>query len=149
MTTPSWSEWLRAQLDEREWRNADLVNRSQNTIKADRVSKWLNGKETPSYRLAIVTANTLGVERAEALTAAGFGDEVPAADAPPPVTLETASDADLLRELLRRIESGNPDVLRGPIATVTPIRRVEDLPAEEFAADADHPVEQTLDPDDE
>ncbi|WP_156316512.1 hypothetical protein [Leucobacter japonicus] len=72
MTENTWSDWLRAQLTERAWKQADLVRESEGHIKADRVSKWLAGKESPSHKLATVTANALGVSRDEALIAAGF-----------------------------------------------------------------------------
>lgn len=53
---------------------AELVRQSEGHIKADRVSKWLSGKEKPSHKFAIIVANTLGKEHSEALRAAGFTD---------------------------------------------------------------------------
>lgn len=64
--------WLQERLDERGWRQADLVNYSEGSIKRDRVSKWINGKEKPSYRYAVIVANTLGVDQSGALEVAGF-----------------------------------------------------------------------------
>ncbi|WP_141881356.1 helix-turn-helix domain-containing protein [Homoserinimonas aerilata] len=72
-----WAEWLQEMLDSKRWRQADLVNNSHGTVKRDRASKWLSGKESPSYRNAIVVANTLNVSHSSALRAAGFeSDEI-------------------------------------------------------------------------
>ncbi|MBE7953580.1 hypothetical protein ILP86_04500 [Microbacterium sp. R1] len=71
----SWGAWLATKLDEREWRQADLVRESGGLIKRDRASKWLSGNERPSHRLAIVVANTLDLPHEEALEAAGFTAE--------------------------------------------------------------------------
>jgi len=70
-----WSKWLQEKLDERGWRQADLVNNSEGHIKRDRASKWVRGVETPTWRMAKVAANTLGVPQSEALRAAGFENE--------------------------------------------------------------------------
>ena len=70
----TWSDWLRQQLDARQWPQAELVRRSGGAIKADRVSKWLKGSEQPSHRNAVRTANALEVDVDEALEVAGYGD---------------------------------------------------------------------------
>lgn len=72
MSDTQWADWLDAALKERGWAQAELVRQSEGHIKADRVSKWLSGKEGPSHKFAIVAANTLGKEHSEALRAAGF-----------------------------------------------------------------------------
>lgn len=68
----AWSRWLLARLEEKGWRQADLVRNSGGLIKRDRASKWTSGKENPTYRLAMVTANTLDVPQSDALLAAGY-----------------------------------------------------------------------------
>lgn len=102
--TRAWSEWLAQKLDERSWRQADLVRNSEGEIKRDRASKWLSGKETPSYRLAIIVANTLGVDRDEAIIAAGYLPTAAAENFPKTRAwvLEDFSDEELLEELQRR-----------------------------------------------
>ncbi|MBW1639286.1 hypothetical protein G3H63_09405 [Microbacterium resistens] len=123
-----WAVWLQAELDRRGWRGADLVRESGETVKRDRVSKWLRGYEAPSHRLAVVVANTLGVDSTEALIAAGFNvvrlDEDGQIKLDPEKTLaairnmerslpdefrlrqlEHFSDAELLAELQRRAAS--------------------------------------------
>jgi len=72
MTETTWASWLRDALEQRGWTQARLVRESGGLIKADRVSKWLSGKETPSHRLTLVTANTLHAAQSDALDAAGF-----------------------------------------------------------------------------
>ena len=66
-----WGEWLSAALTARGWRQADLVRQSEGLIKRDRASKWVNGNERPSHRLAIV------VSREDALEAAGYYEPTP------------------------------------------------------------------------
>lgn len=110
MTQETWAEWLRNRLDERAWKQSDLVRESKSHIKADRVSKWLNGRERPSYKLAIITANTLGIPHDVALSAAGYADQLPDAkrEASTPLRIfveKPLSDFDeleLLDELRRR-----------------------------------------------
>lgn len=65
-----WGDWLKARLDEREWRQADLVRESGGMIKRDRVSKWVAGLERPTFRNATRISNALGIERREVLEAA-------------------------------------------------------------------------------
>jgi len=72
----TWSTWLRQQLDERQWPQAELVRRSGGAIKADRVSKWLKGTENPSHRNVIRTANALDADIDEALEVAGYGESL-------------------------------------------------------------------------
>ena len=76
MAEKLWAEWLRESLDSRGWKQADLVRESDGLIKADRVSKWLAGKESPSHKLALVAANALAADQNEALHAAGFSHVV-------------------------------------------------------------------------
>lgn len=68
----AWGAWLSQQLKERGWRQADLVRESAGLIKRDRVSKWVNGIERPTYRLTVVVANTLSLPTNEVLHAAGY-----------------------------------------------------------------------------
>lgn len=68
----AWGSWLSQQLSDRGWRQADLVRESQGLIKRDRVSKWVNGIERPTYRLTVVVANTLTLPTNEVLQAAGY-----------------------------------------------------------------------------
>ncbi|MFJ4173338.1 helix-turn-helix domain-containing protein [Microbacterium sp. NPDC089696] len=125
-----WGEWLHQMLDERGWRQADLVRESNGLIKRDRASKWVNGNERPSHRLAIVAANTLGVTQESALTAAGYSPTVESLVADrealvaeyevrmrrlreldQKVDLSSVSSADLLGELARRLNvAEEPDV---------------------------------------
>ncbi|MEJ1087005.1 hypothetical protein WDU99_01595 [Microbacterium sp. Mu-80] len=67
-----WGLWLSQQLKQRDWRQADLVRESQGLIKRDRVSKWVNGIERPTYRLTVVVANSLSLPPEEVLEAAGY-----------------------------------------------------------------------------
>lgn len=73
----AWGDWLANELSERTWRQADLVRESGGLIKRDRASKWASGSERPSYRLAVVAANTLGVTHERALEAAGYIEPLP------------------------------------------------------------------------
>lgn len=102
----TWAQWLSGQLAERGWAQADLVSHSGNLIKRDRASKWVNGREAPSHRLAVVAANTLGAPVSEALEAAGFGAAAITAQVeavrPAPLPLHEIDERDLLEELLRR-----------------------------------------------
>lgn len=104
----AWAQWLQEHLDQRGWRQADLVRESQGTIKRDRASKWLAGRETPSYRSAVYVANTLGIDHDDALIAAGYRQpsEDGAASTPlaatPARTLQDYSDLDLIAEIQRR-----------------------------------------------
>ncbi|WP_345750075.1 hypothetical protein [Microbacterium rhizophilus] len=120
-TAPQWATWLQAQLDVRGWRQADLVRESQGLIKRDRVSKWLRGAERPTHRMAVITANTLGVSRDEVLGAAGYeaeGEPVTYSTLPsggqltaqtPPrelaLALAAVSDVALLELLLERAQT--------------------------------------------
>lgn len=79
-----------------------MVRASRNTIKRDRASKWLSGSEAPSYRLAVATANALGVNPVEALQAAGF-DVVEA-----PAGVESTSRVSTLVRALDDIERQMP-----------------------------------------
>lgn len=121
-----WQAWLQGQLDERGWRQKDLVAASEGTIKRDRVSKWVTGKELPSYPNAIIVANTLQVPQISALRAASFDVSRDAENVPSDRTramheaaeeikgrytdyetrraLYDYSDSDLLNELRRRAE---------------------------------------------
>lgn len=67
-----WAIWLRDALGEKGMRAADLVRRSEGAIKRDRVSKWLNRGEAPTYRNAQIVANILEMPQRDALLAAGF-----------------------------------------------------------------------------
>jgi hypothetical protein len=116
----AWGTWLQAQLDLRQWRQADLVKNSDGAIKRDRVSKWINGIDRPSYRAAVIVANTLGINQRPALEAAGFMETeeaartrqerveafVQAQQRKPGARLRKAlrgySDLDLLDEMMRR-----------------------------------------------
>lgn len=140
MTTQNFASWLRSQLSDRNWKQADLVRESENRIKADRASKWANGHETPSYRFAIVLANTLGLPHDVVLEAAGFEKELPesaeerenklaeAVRAIPSIArarnLEDYADSELLAELRTR-------ALRREAITrssnVTPLHADDDL----------------------
>ncbi|WGD38508.1 helix-turn-helix transcriptional regulator [Lysinibacter sp. HNR] len=73
ITKTSWSDWLHEELSARNWRQADLVRESEGHIKRDRVSKWLAGKEQPSYRMAAVVADVLEIPFDEVLRVAGYG----------------------------------------------------------------------------
>lgn len=133
--TTTWAEWLGNELNRRNWKQAQLVAASGGEIKADRVSKWLSGKESPTHRLALVAANVMGADHDEALAAAGFPelsgrtvassvdvrvDPSNLGDEPDP-RLVDVSDEDLLRELLRRAESRRAS--RGNVAELRPRRR--------------------------
>lgn len=112
-----WATWLREQLEEREWTNAEFVRQSVGRIKPDRVSKWLSGREVPSHRSAVVAANTLGIDPSFALRAAGF--DVPAGVMlrPPKLVRDITafSDEELAVELLVRVRRrSNGDVRRLP-----------------------------------
>lgn len=110
-----WATWLQGQLDERSWRQADLVRESGSTIKADRVSKWLSGKELPTYRSATIIAHTLGLNRDYVLEVAGY-DRVEVSEerraaararlaATPHIErLKEYTDTELAAEMLRRAE---------------------------------------------
>jgi len=109
----AWGTWLQAQLNQRDWRAADLVRASGGSIKPDRASKWLSGKERPSHRYALITANTLGASPKEALDVSGYEVANPqrAADRYAAETAEMNvvrgrlaqfDDRQLLLELLRR-----------------------------------------------
>lgn len=125
----TWAEWLAKELAERGWRQADLVRESRGAIKPDRVSKWLAGKEMPSFNSALITADALGVPQSKALQVAGFdGKSIlksPEAigtlaelanakrqvqvltvrlDALRSLRLSEFSDAELAEEILRRAE---------------------------------------------
>lgn len=129
--TKTWAEWLSTELKRRNWKQAQLVAESGGDIKADRVSKWVNGRERPSHKFAVMTANVLGADRNEALRAAGY-DDLPSdvASVPTDVRVDAStvspepdprlvevSDEDLLRELLRRAEGR-----RATASNVTPLR---------------------------
>ncbi|EYT61662.1 hypothetical protein [Microbacterium sp. UCD-TDU] len=107
----SWGAWLATKLDEREWRQADLVRESGGLIKRDRASKWLSGNERPSHRLAIVVANTLDLPHEEALEAAGF-------------TAESSKREKDLEEALAQI-----DKQFGPGGTMTLAQKQERMPS--------------------
>lgn len=72
-----WAFWLETQLEDKGWIAADLVKASgrkpngRPVIDAPRVSAWLKG-EQPSYRLATIAGEALGVGAAAALAAAGY-----------------------------------------------------------------------------
>lgn len=145
----AWGEWLRRELDKRDWRQADLVRESQGHIKRDRASKWANGNERPTYRMAIVVANTLGASHDDALTAAGYTPAAPVTPDAPPATTPTPgaaeeSDADLLRrvesamllnELARRLDiTSNPT---GPENVPASLEDLEVRPPRTYALAAD------------
>jgi transcriptional regulator with XRE-family HTH domain len=116
--TKTWAEWLDTELKRRNWKQAQLVSASGGQIKADRVSKWLSGKENPSHKLALIAANVFDADHDEALTAAGFPElagrsasgvpesrtDASIVDIEADPRLVEVSDEDLLRELLRRTE---------------------------------------------
>lgn len=80
-----WAFWLETQLEDKNWRPADLVRASglkengRPVIDAPRVSAWLRG-ERPSYELAGVAGEALSVGAAAARTAAGYGGETESRD---------------------------------------------------------------------
>ncbi|WP_136057299.1 helix-turn-helix transcriptional regulator [Microbacterium sp. K24] len=94
-----WGEWLREQLAERGWRQADLVRESEGLIKRDRASKWVNGNERPSHRLAIVAANTLGITRERALFAAGYAASLD------DLTLDSEANAAVHEERMQKLRT--------------------------------------------
>ncbi|MGG7509047.1 helix-turn-helix domain-containing protein [Plantibacter sp. YIM 135249] len=106
-----WTEWLIAELDKRGWKQADLVKASGGAIKRDRVSKWVNGKERPTHRNAIVIANVLGADAAQALAAASFDSSTTlVTPVPLPVDLARFTDEQLVSELARRMKERSEDV---------------------------------------
>ena len=120
-----WGEWLREMLDSKNWAQSDLVAASDKLIRPDRVSKWVNGKERPSHRNAVIVANTLGVSITSALAVAGYGSsevEAPTSLGDPfgaearlnSAKLAAFTNEQLLLELLRRDNSSiaESDVVR-------------------------------------
>jgi hypothetical protein len=81
-TGERWAFWLETTLEDKTWRAADLVRASglkpngRPVIDAPRVSGWLKG-ERPSYDLAALAGECLGVGADEALAAAGYGQAEP------------------------------------------------------------------------
>jgi len=119
--------WLTAQLDLRGWRQADLVRASK--LPRDRVSKWVNGHESPTHRNAVIIANTLGVPVEEAVAAAGLDDPVSEPERPGPArALARYSDSDLLSELQLRARAREKRVAAAiSSAPVTPGRRLVEV----------------------
>jgi transcriptional regulator with XRE-family HTH domain len=119
-----WAFWLETQLEDAEMKPADLVRRSgtksngRPVIDAPRVSGWLKG-ERPSYRLAVVAAQALGVPRRDALRAAGYdpGEE----DDPDRQATKPRGDGEVdRRSVAELIEAGeapllslDPEAIRG------------------------------------
>lgn len=79
-TAAAWARWLDAQIRHHPTirTGADLSRASGTNehgrplIGQDRISLWRRGVESPSFRLAIATADALSVSREDALSAAGY-----------------------------------------------------------------------------
>lgn len=105
-TTP-WSRWLRKELREREWKDAELVRRADGRFGSSEVSRWLAGKVTPKLDSIRTVCDVLGVPAVQGMIAAGH---LEAADVGativelPPLQTEQLSNADLLDEIGRRLE---------------------------------------------
>jgi transcriptional regulator with XRE-family HTH domain len=69
MNSNEFGEWLRKQLQRREWSQADFVRRGQFSRTA--VSDWILGKRIPDPRSSDLIADVLGVDRDEVLALAG------------------------------------------------------------------------------
>jgi transcriptional regulator with XRE-family HTH domain len=126
----NWGEWLRDMLDSKNWTQSDLVAASDKLIRPDRVSKWVNGKERPSHRNAVIVANTLGVSTTAALDVAGYsggptnlepvvGDPFGAEARLNSAKLAAFTNEQLLLELLRR-ETGIDEAVRpNPVVSLS------------------------------
>lgn len=77
---PRFAIWLAQQLTERSWRQVDMVTASGGTIQRDRVSKWLAGKEVPSFASLQKIAAALGVPEPEVFEATGLRSPGPRID---------------------------------------------------------------------
>ncbi|MFC5993517.1 helix-turn-helix domain-containing protein [Pseudonocardia hispaniensis] len=67
----SWAVWLQNRLDERSWRQAELVNRSGGTVTRAQVSRWLKGGHVPDIASIRDVCEVLGVPAVEGMIAAG------------------------------------------------------------------------------
>lgn len=105
--TSTWATWLKRELAKRRWKQRDLADRSGGTISTYQVSRWISGNVTPTRESVEAVAATLNADMSAALIAAGHEAEPELAS----IALTDATDAQLLTELLRRVNSGNPRLL--------------------------------------
>lgn len=67
----SWSNWLGAQLAERDWTQADLVRASNPKLDDSAVSRWRSGQLVPQLANIRIVCRALGVPAVEGMIAAG------------------------------------------------------------------------------
>jgi hypothetical protein len=115
-----WAAWLRDQLRDRPQKF--LVDRGQGKISQGVVSKWLSAERRASPELAALVADIFGVDRAEALQAAGYDSLIPVAyrlgtaPAPGPRLPDDPEQA------IRELPNTSPEEQDAMIATLRAVR---------------------------
>lgn len=103
MTTCTWSSWVRDQLTQRNWTNADVAKVSG--VPASAISQWINKDAQPSVANARKFAVALNLPVLTVMVAAGFLTEEEAGVKQPPLsTVRETHVVTLARELLHRVE---------------------------------------------
>lgn len=100
----TWAAWLRAAMTRHygsDFKNNQLARDTDNVIREQTVSRWLNAEVAPSIQLARLAAITLGANLAEAYIAAGYGNivEEVSQDLAGAVLAQRETEEDLQREL--------------------------------------------------
>jgi hypothetical protein len=115
----SWRTWLRAKLDEKRWRPADLIRAAGaagERLESSQVTRWLRGGQVPNFDSVRAVCLALEVPVVEGLVNAGL---VPPAEVGATVTVQSITVEDigsetLLAELARRLSlTADESAVRG------------------------------------
>lgn len=88
-----FGRWLAKQLDRRDWKQADLVQRTR--LSRSSVSDWITGKKIPDPKSCDLIADALGVDRDLVLALAGHR--------PPDTELDPDDPASAIIALVKQI----------------------------------------------
>lgn len=98
MTSHDFGRWLAKQLDRRDWKQADLVERGRFSRTA--VSNWINGHRLPDPKSCDLIADVLNVDRDLVLALAGHRS--------PEVELAPDDPATTIISMVRRVDWSDP-----------------------------------------
>lgn len=108
VTTGTWATWLRDQLAERDWTQAELVRRSESRVSSPQLSRWLRSEQVPSWGSVRDVCGALGVPAVQGMIAAGLltPSDVGVTVVNRPRDLRELPHRELLDEIARRLDQG-------------------------------------------